>query len=363
MLELICDQTYTWEGLPVDRSPYENHGNAINTDGSFDGQEPGSGVIKFPHPDSRVLIAPGIAWNPMTAMKIEVLAKVDPMARRNSILVAGQGSFSFGILEGALEAGFVNATNRNNYVRADSSFSPDNKFHPIPANKWVKLGFHHDGFAKMRLFLDDELVGEAIIEGSIPPVQSPGVSIGNGTNTNVGGLQFPGDIDEVRIWRLDPKAIKREFLGRPYTKETAECWQRHFEKIIHAVEENPEQLRALAEMIKNEQYSFLRSLFLLPDSDQAKLRAILYEYGELWFAGDIAGPEMEKVLCDWIATLRSLDIDPGGGPGQDALADALAQINIDSYGLLKCDPEIAGFLELMKSAVDKCGKKEGFYAH
>ena len=75
-----------------------------------------------------------------------------------------------------------------------------NKYHPVPANRWVTLGFHHDGFAKMRLFIDDELVGEAIVEGGIPPVQGLGVSIGNDVDQD--DLQFPGEIDEVRIWRL-----------------------------------------------------------------------------------------------------------------------------------------------------------------
>lgn len=362
MLELICDHTYTWEGLPADRSPYRNHGRAIKTDGSFDGQEPGSGMIKFPHPDSRVLIDPGISWNPLTALKIDVLAKVDPMVQRRCVLVAGHGSFHFGILEGALEAGFENATGKNNYVRADSSFSPDHEFHSVPANKWVRLGFHHDGFAKMGLFLNGVLVGEAVIEGNIPPVQSLGVSIGN--DTDVGGLQFPGEIDELKIWRLDPKAMKREFLGRPYTKETAQCWQRYFEKIIHTVKENPEQHKALAQLIRAEQYSFLRSLYLLPDSDQAKLRAILFALGELWFAGNIDGPEMEKVLCDWIATLRMLGVDPYSSPAQEALDAALTTIKIDSHDLLKCDPKIAGFLKLMRNASDNCGKtKEVHYAH
>ncbi len=50
MLELICHQSYTWNGVPADKSPYRNHGSGLNTDGAADGQEPGSGVINIPAP-------------------------------------------------------------------------------------------------------------------------------------------------------------------------------------------------------------------------------------------------------------------------------------------------------------------------
>src|SRR5581483_5046058 len=191
MLKLICDQAYTWSGIPADKSPYRNHGTALNTVGSFDGVEPGSGTILFPHPNSRVRIAAGLGWQPLTALKIDVLARVNLMAQAVSVLVAGHGSFRFGLSEGALEAQFDNATGTHNYVRAADAFSPDHTYHPVPANKWVKLGFHHDGFARMRLFVEDELVGEAIVEGGVPSVQGLGVSIGNHVDQD--GLQFPGE--------------------------------------------------------------------------------------------------------------------------------------------------------------------------
>ncbi len=353
MLELICDQAYTWAGVPADKTPYRNHGRAVNTDGAFDGAEPGSGTIKFPQANSRVQIDAGQAWQPLIALKIEVLAKVDPMAQRQSILVAGHESFRFGLLEGALEAQFNNATGSNNYVRSADAFSPDHKFHSVPANKWVKLGFYHDGFAKMRLFVDDELVGEAVIEGGIPPVQNLGVSIGNDVDQD--GVQFPGEIDTVRIWRLDPKAMKREFLGRPYTHETAQCWQRHFEGINDWTKNNPEQRKALAQQISAAQNSFIRSLFLLPESEQAKLRAVLVMFSDLWFAGKIAGPEMEKVLCEWIALLRALGVDPGNDPAHNVLSATLTELKTDTYDVLKCDPEIVVFLNLLRKAVENCG--------
>ena len=205
----------------------------------------------------------------------------------------------------------------------------------------------------MRLFLDGELVGEAVIAGSIPPVQNLGVVIGNGVDQ--AGRQFPGQIDEVKIWRLDPKAMKREFLGRPYTKKAARCWERNFAKVFNWIKDHPEPSRALAQQIREWEYGFSRSLLLLPDSDQARLQAILVELADLWFAGKIAGPEMAKVWCDWIAQLRALGLDPGGGPGGTAIATAVAKLQIETPDIRRCDPQIAGFLKLLRSAVEKCG--------
>src|SRR5215472_4430861 len=103
MLELICDQSYTWNGIPADSSPYHNDGTGINTGGSYDGIAPGSGVITFPQPDSRVRIKGGGPWRSLGALKIEVLARVaDPLAMLTQALVVGHGSFRFGLNHGAL---------------------------------------------------------------------------------------------------------------------------------------------------------------------------------------------------------------------------------------------------------------------
>jgi hypothetical protein len=98
-------------------------------------------------------------------------------------------------------------------------------------------------------------------------------------------------------------------------------------------------------------------LLLLPSSDQAKVNAALVAFSDLWFEGKIAGTKMETVLCDWIALLRSLRIDPGDGPAGVALAAAApTEFQKDREALLKCDPEFAKFLNLLSKAVDNCGQ-------
>ena len=355
MRELICDQSYTWDGLPADKSPYHNDGFANHTDGSFNGAQPGSGVITFPHNDSRVRIAAGTAWQPLVALEIEVLVRVNPMAQRTPVLVAGEGSFSFGLLEGALVGSFVNASGNNNFVRSADQFAPDNAYHAVPANKWVRLGFQHDGFANMRLYIDGKVVGQAVVEGSVPPVQGIGVSIGNDVNQD--GFQFPGEIDELRIWRLDPKTSKRLLLNRPYTRTQANCWLRYWESIRSWAKKNPEQNKSLANQMRDAQNKIVRSLFQLPQADQVKLRAAASAFAALWHAGKIDGPDMAAALCDWIALLRGLGIEPTDAVANGALASSFGGHRKEADALFKCDPKIAAFLALLRNAEATCGKE------
>ena len=80
---------------------------------------------------------------------------------------------------------------------------------------------------------------------------------------------------------------------------------------------------------------------------------------KLWFAGAIDGPAMAQALCDWIALLRSLGLDPVGDPDYQALLAAAAAVDVNGRDLLECDPKIAAFLELLRKAVENCGKTAG----
>ena len=203
MLELICDQDYILDGIPADRSPYRNHGKEIHTVGAYNGYQPGSGIIEFPFADSRVIIPPGEVWSRLRALRIDILARVERSNRCFFVLVEGKNSFRFGVAKGALEVFYQNVTGNNRHIRAAEPYSLDHRYHPVPENRWIKLSMYHDGFAKMRLFHDDHLVAEASVDGCIPPVTDTGISIGNSIDYN--GYHFPGKIDRVQIWRLNPE--------------------------------------------------------------------------------------------------------------------------------------------------------------
>jgi Concanavalin A-like lectin/glucanases superfamily len=350
MLELICQQRYREQGVPVDLSQYHNHGSAWDAPASG-GMNPGQTAISFPHPNSCVAIAPGAGqWAPLIALRIEIAAKiVDPFAARTMTLVEGAGAFRFGIMEKALEAGFFAPPGvKDTYVRSDSTYSPDGAFHQVPPNRWVKLGFDHDGYSRMRLLIDGHVIGERIVSAAVPPVQTAGVSIGN---TIGGGTPLVGGvIDEVAIWRLDPKGIKREFLCRPYDESTAQCWAAIFRAVREWGEAHPAELVAVLSALSAQSRAAIRTLFLLPEAEQAEIRAILHEYEHLWCSGRIDGGEMRAVLARWVAALRRHGVDTGAGAD---LKDLRRRLSIDDKKLsLECDPAARRFLQLFEQALN-----------
>jgi hypothetical protein len=347
MLELILQQRYRVSGIPVDISPYKNHGTGFDTPG-VTGPAPNHDVAHFPHPASRVKIGLGTmgAWAPLVTLQIEVLARVDPRAARTLTLVEGDGSFRFGIMETALEAMFPGPPGDGTYIRSDSSHAPDGQMHAVPANRWVTLGFQHDGFAKMRLLIDGRVVGETTVAGAIPPVGPGGVSVGN---TVAGGIPLLGDIDETRIWRLYPRGMQQEFLCRPYDATTAQCWEAIFAAVRNWAKSNPAEAGALTNLLAAQQRRLIRALFLLPQAEQTKIRAILREYAKLWCEGRIDGAKMRDVLRRWIAALRRHGLDPASDPLRGEIEALRQRIRLNLN--LDCDPAIKAFLGLLQQAI------------
>lgn len=346
MLELICQQRYRVAGVPTDLSPYRNHGTAIDAPGA-PGPTPGKDVIRFPNPDSRVKIGLGNlgAWAPLQALKIEVVARLDPRAGRTLGLAAGDRSFFFFVGETALEA-IVFAPSGNLHVRSADADSPDGRLHAVPANRWAKLGFYHDGFAKMQLSIDGRVVGEKTVSGGVPSVQAAGVAIGNDI---ADGNPLRGDIDEISIWRLDPNEMRREFLCRHYSAKEARCWEAIFRALRAWAAGHPSQAKALFELIEADMNNFARALFLLPDAEQATLRAILRDYVKYWCEGPIDGHEMGKVLHRWVSELHRLGLDTSGHLESGEVSSLLSGLDLKKLNV-KCDPAVVAFLELMRKA-------------
>jgi hypothetical protein len=354
MFELISQERYREKATPVDVGPYHNHGTPFDTAVAA-GTVPGRAAVAFPNAGSRVSISPGDKgqWTPLVGLRIEVVAKLDPRAARMLTLLEGHGAFRFGVLETALEAMFQGPPGSGTYVRSADAFSPDGLLHAVPTNRWVTLGFNHDGYSRMQLLIDGSVVGEAAVSAGIPPVQSGGVSIGNKI---AGGQPLLGIVDEVRVWRLYPKEIRDEFWCRPYTAATAKCWEEFFKAVRSWAAAHPSDLNTLLGLLSVQLRAFVRALYLLPASEQAAIRAILNEYLRLWCEGRIDGHEMRSVLDRWVATLRSQGIDPALGALGSELQTLRQRSGLDPNLLaLHCDPKLAAFLKHLEQAVAKPG--------
>lgn len=351
MLELISHERFRQRGIPVDIGPYHNHG-APSGAGFEQGTVADESAITFPHRGSRVSISLGDdrQWVPLIALRIEVIAKINPRAARTLTLVEGDSAFRFGIMETALEAEFVGPPGAGTYVRSDSTYSPDGRLHAVPANRWVKLEFDHDGYSKMRLRIDGRLVGETTVSAGVPSVKSSGVSIGN---TVAGGQPLLGAVDEIRIWRLYPDGVRKEFWCRHHTESTGRCWEAIFRAVREWGISHPAELAALIKLLANVERALLHKLFLLPEAEQLRVRRILKDYRRLWCEGEIDGEAMGRVLKYWVAELRGIGVDPTSTVPAELNA-ILYRASHDIGPLsLKCDWAVAAFLNLAGHALNQ----------
>jgi|RhiMetdeSRZDD1v2_1073273.scaffolds.fasta_scaffold884799_2 hypothetical protein len=98
-LELICHHVYAgWDGVPIDLSDHDSHGQAIGKDYLPDGIAPGSGAVRFWRPGSRIRVPAVKAWRSLGGIKVEVTARrrtTPILVDDHQTLVTGHDSFSF----------------------------------------------------------------------------------------------------------------------------------------------------------------------------------------------------------------------------------------------------------------------------
>src|SRR5262249_25068430 len=119
----------------------------------------------------------------------------------------------------------------------------------LPLNNWVRLVFEHDGLTQMRLSVDGEAVTSphGVLSG-IPGVGPKGICVGNSVDD--GDQPFAGAIDEIKVWRLDPHRMRRQFLDRPFDRATADCWARYVRSLRAAFAKYPDCKKKLIAAIR-----------------------------------------------------------------------------------------------------------------
>jgi hypothetical protein len=95
MWQLICHQTYKYQGIPVDLSGYDNHGQSTDVDFLPDGATSGSGALSFTHADSNVAIPVNSSWRPLTGLYVECVVRIAAYRVPPRVLIAGDGAFLF----------------------------------------------------------------------------------------------------------------------------------------------------------------------------------------------------------------------------------------------------------------------------
>jgi hypothetical protein len=372
MYQLILHHIYRNGPYAIDLSGAENDGLVTAVSYQHNGVSSGSGALVFKSPHSRVRVPPKPIWRHLLALKIEIVVRVDAFGQRRN-LVEGDDSFSFfvdpagylwGTFNGPQYAGgpltWHGANSRDN--------SPDGIGRKVPANKWVTLRFEHDGYASVRLFIDDSLVAASYsIVAGVLPVSPAGVNIGTWTLSDTYTLD--GAIDEVKIYRYDPDDMLGHFLCRPLDKKSAACWAVSFDWLTNALRDPGKRNRILDLMkcIAEAQNEAIRLLRSKGEDAITKNKKLSSEYHKLWCEKPIDGREMRQWQEEWF----KLMIDTIGRDAWESLIrhvqtclmrSELLRALPEFAQLKKCDPDFAGYLMGFDLAADKVyGKGEKNY--
>jgi Concanavalin A-like lectin/glucanases superfamily len=343
--ELICRHTYRGTpGVVVDLSPSgASHGRAYGLiDGDFlkDGAAAGSGAVRCIKLDGRIAVPTQAApWQSIEGLRAEVTLRRQPAI--SAFMIDG-GSFHFYIRSDALAAWFVGGSPVQ-YAEIVSTFDPVGpQPYQVPVQQWVTLGFMYDGFDTMELSADGQVVARRNgAYASLLPL-APALSIGNSVS---GGSFINGEIDEVKIWRLNPLRFDQEFSTRPRDGDTADCWRRFWQQIIQASRRHPDCAREIAAAIKAATDGVRREARAKGPETRNRLAATAREYQRLWRAGQLDSVEMTNVLVDLIDWLRLVGIDLATDPrlstlsGSSCLKTILAEISP-----LDCDSQFTAML-------------------
>jgi hypothetical protein len=366
--ELICHHTYAgFDGLPVDLSDYDSHGQAIDAEFFKDGVVPGTGALRFAQPQSRVHIPVSPAWQTLGGIKVEITARLLTRAAHWQMLIAGDGAFSFFLREHILFATFAASPEKSTWPLADSDgitsanglFTPSSfPTYPVPTGKWMTFGFLHDGLDRMELFIDGQLIARRTgLLAGVPGVGPLGVSIGNSPGNANHSLQ--GDIDEVKVWRLNPRIVDTAFFSRPVDTATAECWTRFLQSLAGALDRDPrcaqQILATLADLFDRVQ----RAIVAKGPETRERFNQTSQKYLQLWQAGELDGPEMAQLFADWCAWMRLVGLSFEDDPAVKELlrSDCLKKMLVELEPL-DCDPQAAALVHLIMQGCQQ-GTKAG----
>jgi hypothetical protein len=356
--ELVCHHSYKWHGIATDLSHYDSHGVVQGlTDNDFapDGATPGSGAWRF-RPNSRVAIATNPGWRPLVGLRVECVVRMPVAAGHRQILIEAHQSFRLYTMDRYLFGAFHGnpAVYPQNDWDVISTYKDGLQVpgYRVPLNQWVRLLFEHDGLTQMRLSVDGVPVTSprGVLSG-VPGVGPKGICIGNSVVD--GDQPFPGDIDEVKVWRLDPRRYRNQFQDRPLDQATADCWARHVQSLRAALAEYPDCAKKVTAGISAAVDRWLRAIAAQGPETRQRFDDTRAEYAKLWRAGKIDGPEMRKLLRDWCAWLRLVGIDPDGDEQAQSLRQTecwkLVQKKLAS---VDCDPQV---IALMRMFEQECG--------
>jgi hypothetical protein len=160
----------------------------------------------------------------------------------------------------------------------------------------------------MELYADGRVLARrrGLLAG-VPGVGPTGVSIGNAVAPDMQHV-LDGDIDEIKVWRLHPRATWHDFVQRPINQQQTDCWAQFASSLAAARVKHPDCAKELTRALRAAIERILRAIAAKGVKQRARFARLHARYLKLWRAGDIDGPRMRKLIAEWIGWLRALGI-------------------------------------------------------
>jgi hypothetical protein len=359
--ELICHHPYTGiPGVVVDLSPVDaSNGTTRGLDQSdfeADGAVPGSGAVIFYKEGSVFVPTDAAAWQSVVGIRVEVVLRYRGPSPGDDVAdwqVIDSDSFKFHIRAGSPAAWF--SISPTQHIEVDSLFDQVGPLsYSAPTGQWITLGFVHDGFATIEVYADGQVVARR--SGSYTPVNPPGAAGINIGNDRTLFRALNGEIDDVKIWRLNPHRFDQNFLARPLDGDTADCWRRFFQELEAASRQNRQCAEYLSSSLLEIIQSLYRQAIAKGRAATARLRNAAHRYDQLWRQGDIGGAKMAKVFADIIAWLKLEGLSP------ETNSELAALMSSDCMKLLlaginppDCDPQAMKMLQSIVNSLSASG--------
>jgi hypothetical protein len=347
--QLICHHTYAGTpGVIPDLSDGGSPGFAADglADSDFlrDGAFPNSGSIRF-YGAGRVHVPKGESWNRIGGIMGE--ARLRWQASPPGVYtIVYSDSFHFYIRNGVLVGWFAG----DPVSYAEISVHNDQvgpQPYIIPTGKWVTLGFAHNGLDRMELSADGQIIARKVTPlNRVAAASSAGLSIGS----TPAGDPLNGEIDEVKIWRLNPKRMVEQFWDRPMDDAAVDCYRRFVEELAAALARHPDCLRQVTSTARNTVESMLNEALAKGPETNERLHKLAHEYRRMWTAGQIDSPEMAKLLADTLKWLQLSGIDPTSDARvQNLIGSSCWQMIAREVKPPDCDTQLMALYQMLAS--------------
>jgi hypothetical protein len=331
---------YDWHGLPIDKSVWHSDGSAQGVDPLTNDRG-----VRFLGPQSRIVIPRKPPWSALGAIQVEMSVQIPSYPPSQQYLIAADESFGM-YMEHAVLFGYCG---KNSSMESlNTTANAVGQFIPIPTGRWVRLAFLHAGLGEMHLFVDGVLAATSSVTRRVPGVGSAGVCIGNAIDM---GSYLHGEINELKIWRLDPEAGWQDFASRPIDQKVSNCWHDFLLRFNEILRAHPECERLLRAGVGAALERVWQSVVAHGAAARMQYEKFCEAHYELWRQGKIDGEEMRELAAEWIAWLRSIGIDPANDLElKSVLQSDCFRLMVETAANLDCDPKFMRMMGLYAAA-------------